>query len=53
MALGRMYQRAGMDRPAVACYREVVKACPFSLEAIRALMQLGVRAKEIQEVCPE
>ena len=48
MALGRLYQKAGMERPAVTCFREVLKACPLSLHAAQALMQLGVKAKEIQ-----
>jgi len=36
MALGKLYQQIGMERPAVAAYREVVREQPMALEAIRA-----------------
>jgi len=49
MALGKLYQQIGMERPAVAAYREVVREQPLALEAIRALVQLGVKAKEVME----
>lgn len=50
MALGKLYRQVGMERPAVSCLREVLKACPMSIEAAQILMQLGVKAKEIQEL---
>lgn len=50
MALGRLYQRAGMERPAIACFKEVLKACPLALDAAQILMSAGVKAKEIQEL---
>jgi len=50
MALGRLYQAIGMERPAVAAYREVVRECPLAIEAIRALLMLGVKPREIQEL---
>jgi len=53
MALGKLYQQIGMERPAVAAYREVVREQPLALEAIRALLQLGVKAKEVVELSSE
>ena len=53
MALGKLYQQIGMERPAVAAYREVVREAPLALEAVRALLQLGVRAREVMELVAE
>ena len=50
MSLGRLYHLAGMDKPAVAAYREVVRECPLAVEALRALLQLGVKPRELQEL---
>ena len=47
-ALGRVYQQAGMERPAVTCFKEVLKACPLAIDAAQTLMTLGVKPKEIQ-----
>lgn len=55
MALGKLYERGGpgMKRAAISCYKEVVKACPMAMEAAQKLMQLGVKAKDIQELTLE
>jgi len=53
MALGRLYHQAGMERPAIAAYREVVRECPLALEALRLLLSLGVKPKEVQELTME
>jgi anaphase-promoting complex subunit 7 len=50
MALGKLYQQIGMERPAAAAYREVVRECPLALEAVRALLQLGAKPREVQEL---
>jgi anaphase-promoting complex subunit 7 len=42
-----------MERPAIGCFREVLRACPLALEAAQSLMQLGVKGMEIQEVTLE
>jgi len=42
-ALGKLYQRASMERPAVAAYKEVVKVCPLALDCIRAMLQVRVK----------
>ena len=48
MALGRLYQLAGMEKPAISSYREVVRECPLAVEALRALIQLGLKPRELQ-----
>jgi len=53
MALGRLYHQNGMERPAIAAYREVVRECPLALEALRLLLSLGVKAREVQELTME
>jgi len=53
MALGQLYHQMGMERPAIAAYREVVRECPMALEAVRSLIQLGVRIKEIQDLAKD
>jgi len=49
-ALGKVYQQAGMERPAITCFREVLKSCPLALEAAQTLMTLGVKARDIQSL---
>ncbi len=53
MAMGKLYVRNGLDRPAVSCFREVLKVCPMAMEATKQLLQLGVKPKEIQELTLE
>jgi len=53
MALAKLYHAANMERPAMAAYREVVRECPLAAEAIRGLLQLGVKPREIQEMTAE
>ncbi|CAL4082270.1 unnamed protein product [Meganyctiphanes norvegica] len=47
MALGRLYQQAGMERPAITAYKEVLKECPLALDAVHELLSLGVRGAEV------
>ena len=42
-----------MERPAITCFKEVLKACPLSVEAAQTLMMLGVKPKEIQAITSE
>lgn len=53
MALAKLYHTANMERPAIAAYREVVRECPLAVEAVRGLLQLGVKPREIQEMSME
>ncbi|XP_064618636.1 anaphase-promoting complex subunit 7-like [Lineus longissimus] len=47
MALGQLYQRTGMDRSAITCFKEVLRECPLSLEAAQGLLVLGVKGTEV------
>ena len=42
-----------MERPAIAAYREVLRECPLALEAVLALLQLGLSSRDIQEITLE
>ena len=42
-----------MERPAVTCYKDVLKLCPFALDAAQSLMALGTKPKEVQELTLE
>ena len=53
IALGKLYQSAGQDRLAVASYREVVREQPMAVEAVRSLLLLGVKPREVQELTME
>lgn len=53
MALAKLYHSANMERPAIASYREVVRECPLAMEAVRGLLQLGVKPREIHELTLE
>ncbi|MCL4128635.1 UNVERIFIED_CONTAM: hypothetical protein GTU68_007736 [Idotea baltica] len=50
MALGKLYQQGGMERPAIVAYKEVLKECPLALEAIQELLALGVLGAEISSL---
>lgn len=41
MALGSLYRDGGMERSAITCYKEVLRECPLSLEAVENLLKLG------------
>ncbi|XP_074641940.1 anaphase-promoting complex subunit 7-like isoform X2 [Tubulanus polymorphus] len=45
-ALGQLYQKTGNDRSAITCFKEVLRECPLSLEAVKGLLSLGVKASE-------
>ena len=40
MTLAKTYRRTGYERAAVACYKEVVRDCPYAVDAIAALAEL-------------
>lgn len=52
LLLAQLYSRAGQHKPAIACFREVLRACPMALEAAIALARLGVSAREILALQP-
>jgi anaphase-promoting complex subunit 7 len=43
---------AGYERAAIACFKECLRICPFALEAMTALAQLGVRGDELRALLP-
>ncbi|XP_038061823.1 anaphase-promoting complex subunit 7-like isoform X2 [Patiria miniata] len=47
MALAKLYQRIGNERPAVTSFKEVLKQCPLALEAVLGLLSLGVKGTEV------
>ena len=53
MTLAKTYRRTGYERAAVACYKEVVRGCPYAVDAIAALAELGCSGEEIRSLLPE
>jgi len=49
-ALGTLYHQSGIEKAAIAAFREVIRECPLALDAIKVLLQLGVTPREIQEI---
>ncbi|XP_065055553.1 anaphase-promoting complex subunit 7-like [Rhopilema esculentum] len=47
VALAKLYQKQGMERSAITCYKEVLRACPFALDAITNVLFLGVPLQEV------
>ncbi|XP_033646823.1 anaphase-promoting complex subunit 7-like [Asterias rubens] len=47
MALAKLYQRIGSERPAVTCFKEVLKQFPLALEAVLGLLSLAVKGTEV------
>ncbi|MCO5589393.1 hypothetical protein L7F22_043360 [Adiantum nelumboides] len=44
----RLYRITGYERAAIAFYKECLRQCPYALEAIIALAEMGVTQKEMQ-----
>nr|CAD7449488.1 unnamed protein product [Timema bartmani]CAD7460693.1 unnamed protein product [Timema tahoe] len=53
MALGKLYQQAGMERSAITCFKEVLKETPLALDAIEGLLSLGVKGVEVHSLVME
>jgi len=53
MTLAKTYRRTGYERAAVACYKEVVRDCPYAVDAIAALAELGCSGEEIRGLLPK
>jgi len=47
MALAKLYQKQGMERSAITCYKEVLRVSPLSLDAITNVLFLGVPLQEV------
>lgn len=50
MALAKMFQEQGMERSAIATYKEVLRECPLALEAAEGLLALGVKGIEVNSI---
>ncbi|XP_021945689.1 anaphase-promoting complex subunit 7 isoform X1 [Folsomia candida] len=48
MALGKLYMQNGMERAAITSFKEVLRECPNSMEAIDSLISLGLRDTDLQ-----
>lgn len=53
LMMGKLYRNTRHTRSAVACYKECLRHCPYVLEAIIALAELGASAKEIISLLPQ
>ncbi|KAJ4733772.1 Anaphase-promoting complex subunit 7 [Rhynchospora pubera] len=47
LTMGKLYRISRNNRSASTCYKECLRQCPYVLEAITALAELGVSSKEI------
>ncbi|XP_071730439.1 anaphase-promoting complex subunit 7-like [Rutidosis leptorrhynchoides] len=53
LLMGKLYRYSKHTRPAIVCYKECLRQCPFVLEAITSLAELGVLAKDIISLFPQ
>lgn len=53
LTMGKLYRHSRHNRAAIACYKDCLRHCPYVLEAISALAELGVSAKDILSLFPQ
>lgn len=53
LTLGKLYRISRHNRAASACYKDCLRNCPYVLEAITALAELGCSSKEILSFLPQ
>ncbi|KAI7743078.1 hypothetical protein M8C21_027485, partial [Ambrosia artemisiifolia] len=53
LLMGKLYRWSKHIPPAIACYKECLRHCPYIFEAIISLAELGVRAKDIFSLLPQ
>ncbi|CAI5532339.1 unnamed protein product [Closterium sp. Naga37s-1] len=53
LLLARLYRSSSYDRAALAAYKECLRQCPFAMEAVTAVVQLGLTAKETCALLPQ
>ncbi|XWS08630.1 hypothetical protein CRYUN_Cryun40dG0018200 [Craigia yunnanensis] len=53
LLMAKLYRNTKQNRGAVTCYRECLRQCPYVIEAIIALAELGVSAKDIISLFPQ
>ncbi|XP_030975923.1 anaphase-promoting complex subunit 7 [Quercus lobata] len=53
LLLGKLYRNSRHSRHAMSCYKECLRHCPYVLEAITALAEMGASAKDIISLFPQ
>ncbi|CAA3020982.1 anaphase-promoting complex subunit 7 [Olea europaea subsp. europaea] len=53
LMMAKLYRNSRHTRSAIGCYKECLRQCPFIIEAITALAELGVAAKDIISLFPQ
>ncbi|KAI8561591.1 hypothetical protein RHMOL_Rhmol04G0352100 [Rhododendron molle] len=53
LLMGKLYRNSAQTRAAIACYKESLRHCHYVIEAIIALAELGVPAKDIISLFPQ
>ncbi|XP_061991086.1 anaphase-promoting complex subunit 7 [Rosa rugosa] len=53
LLMGKLYRYSRQNRSAVSCFKECLRSCPYVFEAIIALAELGVSAKDIISLIPQ
>lgn len=53
LMMGKLYRNSRHTRAAITCYKECLRHCPYIIEAIIALAELGVAAKDIISLFPQ
>ncbi|THG23975.1 hypothetical protein TEA_017012 [Camellia sinensis var. sinensis] len=53
LMMGKLYRNSRHTRSSIACYKECLRHCPYVIEAIMALAELGVASKDIISLFPQ
>lgn len=53
LTMGKLYRISRHIRAAISCYKDCLRHCPYVLEAITGLAELGVPAKDILSFFPQ
>lgn len=53
LLMGKLYRFSRQNRSAISCFKECLRHCPYVMEAIVALAELGVAAKDIISLIPQ
>ncbi|KAL8524971.1 hypothetical protein ACS0TY_014558 [Phlomoides rotata] len=53
LMMAKLYRNSRHTRAAIGCFKECLRNCPYIIEAIIALAELGVSAKDIMSLFPQ
>ncbi|XP_050371828.1 anaphase-promoting complex subunit 7 [Argentina anserina] len=53
LLMGKLFRYSRQNRSAVSCFKECLRSCPYVFDAIIALAELGVSAKDITSLIPQ